>query len=83
MLEQGIDTVVLGCTHYPFVIPLIQQIVGAEVRVIDPAPAVAQQVGRLLDAHGLRCLSGEGLVQNRSIRYLTTGDPVSIESAAS
>ncbi len=80
MLEQGIDTVVLGCTHYPFVIPLIQQIVGAEVRVIDPAPAVARQVGRLLDAHGLRRLSGEGLVQNRSIRYLTTGDPVSIES---
>jgi len=40
MLAQGIDTVVMGCTHYPFVIPLIQQIAGANVRVIDPAPAV-------------------------------------------
>jgi glutamate racemase len=48
MIEEGIDTVVLGCTHYPFVIPLIQEIVGADVRVIDPAPAVARQVARLI-----------------------------------
>jgi len=53
MLDKGIDTVVLGCTHYPFVIPLIQEIVGSEVRVIDPAPAVARQVGRLLEADGM------------------------------
>ena len=53
MLEQGIDTVVLGCTHYPFVIPLIQQITGPGVRVIDPAPAVARQVQRLLVAANL------------------------------
>lgn len=50
MRAKGIDTVVLGCTHYPFVIPVIQQIVGPQVRVIDPAPAVARQVARLLGA---------------------------------
>ncbi len=49
MLDQGIDTIVLGCTHYPFVIPLIEKIVGSGVRVIDPAPAVARQVVRLLE----------------------------------
>lgn len=54
MLLRGIDTVVLGCTHYPFVIPLIQQIVGENVRVIDPAPAVARQTARLLAEGGLR-----------------------------
>lgn len=54
MLMRGIDTVVLGCTHYPFVIPLIQHIVGENVRVIDPAPAVARQVGRLLTDAKLR-----------------------------
>jgi glutamate racemase len=52
MLAQGIDTVVLACTHYPFVIPLIQEIVGQGVRVIDPAPAVARQTARQLEAHG-------------------------------
>lgn len=49
MLAQNIDTVVLGCTHYPFVIPLIKEIVGDGVRVIDPAPAVARQVARVLE----------------------------------
>jgi glutamate racemase len=53
MLAQGIDTVVLACTHYPFVIPLIQEIVGPSVRVIDPAPAVARQTARQLEAKGL------------------------------
>lgn len=54
MMEKGIDTIVLGCTHYPFVIPLIQEIVGPDVRVIDPAPAVARQVEHILDSHGMR-----------------------------
>ncbi|MBW6473692.1 MAG: glutamate racemase [Anaerolineaceae bacterium] len=48
MLENKIDSVVLGCTHYPFVIPLIKEIVGPEVAVIDPAPAVAKQTMRIL-----------------------------------
>lgn len=52
MLQSGIDTVVLGCTHYPFVIPQIQSICGDSVRVIDPAPAVARQTRRLLEQRG-------------------------------
>jgi glutamate racemase len=53
MLAAGVDTLVLGCTHYPFVMPLIQQIAGPDVTVIDPAPAVARQTERLLRAHNL------------------------------
>lgn len=53
MLENNIDTIVLGCTHYPFVIPLIQSIVGPDIRVIDPAPAVARQVHRLCKVNHL------------------------------
>ena len=70
MIDQGIDTVVLGCTHYPFVIPVIQDIVGEKVRVIDPAPAIARQVERVLDMHTLR---GASAVKGQ-ISYLTTGD---------
>ena len=51
MLAQQIDTIVLGCTHYPFVIPLIEELSGPQVRVIDPAPAIARQVRRLLQLH--------------------------------
>lgn len=71
MLVRGIDTVVLGCTHFPFVIPTIEEIVGPEVRVIDPSPAVARQVQRLLDANGLVPSDS----QAGQKRYLTTGDP--------
>ena len=75
MMEKNIDTVVLGCTHYPFVIPLIQQITGPDVRVIDPAPAVARQVGRLLDAAGLRQTSS----QPGEVRMFTSGDIGSLQ----
>ena len=76
MLEKNIDTVVLGCTHYPFVIPLIQKIVGDRVRVIDPAPSVAKQVRRVLDATGLESHSdAEGRV-----RFYTSGDPVELRT---
>jgi len=49
MMEQKIDSVVLGCTHYPFVIPLIQEIIGPDINVIDPAPAIARQTKRILE----------------------------------
>ena len=71
MLAQGIDTIVLGCTHYPFVIPTIVQIAGPEIEVIDPAPAVALQVERLLRP---RSPLADGSHPNQ-VRYLTSGDP--------
>ncbi|RJP51812.1 MAG: glutamate racemase [Anaerolineaceae bacterium] len=79
MLEKNIDTVVLGCTHYPFVIPLIERIVGEKVRVIDPAPAVAKQVKRLLEAGGM-------VNQNRekgTVRFITSGEVDSVKRVLS
>lgn len=76
MLEKNIDTVVLGCTHYPFVIPLIQRIVGEKVRVIDPAPAVARQVKRLLEAGGRMSRSST----RGDVRFYTSGDPDAFKS---
>lgn len=76
MLDAGIDTVVLGCTHYPFVIPLIQQIVGESVRVIDPAPAVAMQAYRLLEAAGTRRRKGD----RGEIRFYTSGNKSAFQS---
>ncbi len=76
MLEKNIDTVVLGCTHYPFVIPLIERIVGAHVRVIDPAPSVARQVKRLLEASGNLNQTSE----SQRVRFYTSADPASMKS---
>jgi glutamate racemase len=76
MLEKNIDTVVLGCTHYPFVIPLIQQIVGENVRVIDPAPSVAKQVRRVLEANGLK--NDSNALGN--VKFYTSGNPEALKS---
>jgi len=76
MINKNIDTIVLGCTHYPFVIPLIEDIAGKNVRVIDPAPAVAKQVHRLLEADGL--LNQESA--NGSIKFYTSADTEALKS---
>jgi glutamate racemase len=76
MLEKNIDTVVLGCTHYPFVIPIIEEIVGENVRVIDPAPSVAKQVQRLLEA-------GDAINESPSmgmVKLFTSGNPDLLKS---
>ncbi len=49
MLREQVDTFVLGCTHYPFLLPFIKDIVPADCKIIDPAPAVARQVARRLE----------------------------------
>jgi glutamate racemase len=76
MLEKNIDTVVLGCTHYPFVIPLIQELVGENARVIDPAPSVAKQVRRVLEAKGLKNAPGA----RGQVKFYTSGDPDGLKS---
>jgi glutamate racemase len=76
MLEKNIDTVVLGCTHYPFVIPLVQEIVGEKVRVIDPAPSVAKQAKRLLEAGGMKNDSSA----RGDVKFYTSGSPDALKS---
>lgn len=51
-LEQGVDTLVLGCTHYPFLFDAIAKVAGPDIRIIDPSPAVAAEVRRRLSAIG-------------------------------
>ncbi len=53
LVEQGVDQIVLGCTHFPFAQDAIQEIAGPAVTVIDSTEAVARQVSRLLADRGL------------------------------
>lgn len=48
LLEKGVDTIVLGCTHYPFLKNLVIKIAGNNITVIDTGEAVARYVGRVL-----------------------------------
>lgn len=53
LLDNGADTIVLGCTHYPFLRPLIAQIAGPQVAVIDTGQAVSLQLQKKLTEQGL------------------------------
>jgi len=53
LVDKGADTIVLGCTHYPFLSAVIRDVAGPGVTVIDPAVAVARELRRRLDMHGL------------------------------
>lgn len=71
LLEKGADTIVLGCTHYPFLSEVIQDIAGPDVTVIDPAVAVARELRRRLQVTGL--LSPP--TNQGTERFWTTGPP--------
>lgn len=53
LLEAGADTIVLGCTHYPFLTDTIRKVTGSSVTVIDPAPAVARQLLKVMDEEAI------------------------------
>lgn len=76
ILEAQADTIVLACTHYPFVGELIGRIAGGDVQVIDPAPAVARQVRRVLEQRGL--LAGAAAPTHR---FCTTAAPAGLANA--
>ncbi|MDO8673170.1 MAG: glutamate racemase [Dehalococcoidia bacterium] len=70
LLGEGIDTLVLGCTHYPFLRPAIERLVGPKITIIDTGLPVAKQVRRVLAANGLTTgRQGDGKVS-----LYTTGD---------
>jgi glutamate racemase len=83
MLQSGVDTLVLGCTHYPFVLPLLQSITQSisdeSISIIDPAPAVARQTKNVLQHHQI----GAPVNQEGSLCCYTTGNLSNLQSLCS
>jgi glutamate racemase len=73
MMDAGVDEIVLGCTHYSFLLPVIQRIVPTGVSVIDPAVAVARQVERIATEHGLAHRHCEASDNDGAARFFATG----------
>ena len=70
--EAGVDTVILGCTHYPLIRPIFQRVFGRGVTLVFSAEETAREVAETLARKGIE--NGEG--REGSYRFLTTGDPV-------
>lgn len=70
LLRENIDHIALGCTHYPFLSPLIREMTGDAIALYDPAEAIARRVQSLLLQHG-----GDS-VRDHDYRFITTApDP--------
>lgn len=70
LLDQGVDTIVLGCTHYPFLRGTITRIVGPDVTLIDTGAAVARQTVRVLQERSLLASDFKPGAE----RFFTTGE---------
>ncbi|HCT36214.1 MAG TPA: glutamate racemase [Firmicutes bacterium] len=76
MLEFGVDAIVLGCTHYPFLRNAVEKIAGPHVAVIDTGAAVARQAAKILGEHGL--VNGNAVAVGQNI-YFASGEPAAVK----
>ena len=70
LVDKKIDHLVLGCTHFPFLIPVLQKVLPQNVKLIDPAPAVAKQTKRILSQNQLLNNS----INKPAYEFYSTGD---------
>ncbi len=75
--KRGIDTLILGCTHYPFLRDVLREFMGPEVSIVDSATAVAEEVKSELVNLGMARRGGKGMVE-----YLVTDDPLKFSEFA-
>jgi glutamate racemase len=78
MRTAGIDTLVLGCTHYPFLVPLILNQLGSSVLIVDTSEAVVRQLAKQLEAHRIP----SEVAGKRSVLLLSTADGARLHSMA-
>ena len=79
LTSEGVDTVVLGCTHYPLLTGVISYVVGDDVTLVSSADETAKDVYRTLVAHGLE---RDALLPAPVYRFVATGDPAPFTSLA-
>ncbi|MBZ5791626.1 glutamate racemase [Burkholderia contaminans] len=80
MLDDGADTLVLGCTHYPFFTETIRDLVGDRLTIVDTSDAIARQLARILDERNLRAPAG---MRAAPPRFCSTSDGRQLQVLAS
>ena len=81
LLSAGADIIVLGCTHYPFLLPVLQKVAGPDIRFIDPAPAVARQLVHVLEKEGLLSAGEASSAQARNVSAVPSSPLVKLLSS--
>ena len=86
MLEQNVDHIVLGCTHYPFLERVIREFTGDKVEIVNPAPAIARRAGEVLSQKRAAATAKKGETAKTSVgpecnTFVTTGDNIAVMEA--
>ncbi len=79
LLDAQVEAIILGCSHYPLILPVLQQFVPEDVRIIDPAVAMACQLDSLL---GQPEFSFQYPVLSSNTRFYVTSDPIGFATKA-
>jgi glutamate racemase len=69
--EAGVDTVILGCTHYPLVTPMLRRLLGPTVCLVNSAQEIAREVAEIMARKGI----GNPSTKEGSYKFFSTGDP--------
>lgn len=72
MIQANIDYLVLGCTHYPYLVPQLLKLLPSHVKIIDSGAAVARQTKTVLEQHGLL----NNLSSKPSLKFYSNGNPI-------
>jgi glutamate racemase len=75
--DAEVDTVILGCTHYPLIAPLLQRMLGRGVEIVSSGTAIARQVEHVLGSRGL----GNPSTMEGDYRFLTSGEPEALRAS--
>lgn len=81
--EKGIDTLLLGCTHYPYLTEVLAQVLGKEVLLVDPAVEVIREVKKILENQGTPGHKERGNGEAKENLFYVSGDPESFRAKAS
>ena len=79
LLDARVEVIILGCSHYPLLMPVLQKFVPADIRIIDPAIGLAHQLDSLL---GKPQFSFQHPVLFSNTRFCVTFDPIGFASRA-
>jgi glutamate racemase len=69
--QAGVDTVILGCTHYPLITPMLRRLLGPHVSLVNSAEEIAREVVEILERKGI----GNQRREEGCYRFYSTGDP--------
>jgi glutamate racemase len=83
LLVNHIDVLVLGCTHFPALRPVIERIVGKHIQVIDSGPAIAHRTRAVLQSEGITRPVDASILPGDSLRVWCSGDPAAFSDVAS